>query len=255
MFRKSLITAVAATFVFSASGALANDCSHTRDLNITPVDAAGIEQVRIDAAAGSLEVIGVETDSIRAGGKACASSASRLDGIELRSRHVGNVLEIEVKIESAGGFFFRRTYAQLDLKVELPKGMSVEIDDGSGSIEVRDVGDLDIDDGSGSIEVTNAGNTRIDDGSGSIDINGLRGDLEIEDGSGRIDVRDVAGTVRVDDGSGSVEITRVGGSVIIVDDGSGSIRVTEVKGDLRVGDHGSGGLSFDRIDGSVSVKD
>lgn len=241
-------------FLATAVPAL-GDCSHSKKLAISPISSDGINRVRIDAAAGSLQVVGGATSVIRAGGEACASSASRLDGIRLLSERRGDQIEIRVEIDSARGLFFRNTHASLDLEVELPQGMSVEIDDGSGSIDVRGVGSLDIEDGSGSITVRNCGPTRIDDGSGSIDVADIQGDLWIEDGSGEIDVRDISGTVRIDDGSGSVDITRVGGDVIIVDDGSGSIRITDVRGDLRVGDHGSGGLSFDRIDGRVSVRD
>lgn len=254
MFRRNSIIIAAVSMLAIAAPAFAN-CDHSRDLTISPIDAAGIQRVSIDASAGSLEVNGGATSTIRAGGRACASTEARLDGIELRSERRGDTLVIRVVIDEARGIFFRRTYASLDLKVELPSTMAVDIEDGSGSIEVRDVGDLDIDDGSGSITVHNAGNTRIDDGSGSIDVAEIRGNLEIEDGSGEIDVRSVAGTVRVDDGSGSIDITRIDQDVIIEDDGSGSIRITDVKGDLRVGDHGSGGLSFDRIEGKVSVRD
>ena len=254
MYRNICIAAYMATLILAAGSASA-DCDHSRNISVEPVDASGIRLVRIDASSGFLHVTGTETESVRVHGEACASSQSRLDGIELFSELRGDTLEIRVEIDSARGFFFRRSHASLDLEVELPEGMAVEIEDGSGEIEVRDVGDLEIEDGSGSITVIGCGNTRIDDGSGSIDVRDLRGNLEIEDGSGRIDIEDVAGTVRIDDGSGSIDITRVGGSVVIEDDGSGSIRITKVDGDLRVGDHGSGGLSFDEIGGSVSVRD
>lgn len=231
------------------------DCDHSRTLTTSPIDGAGVNVVRIDASAGSLDVVGTATGSIRAGGKACGSTPSRLDGIELTSERRGDEVLIRVDIDSARGLFFTRTYAYLDLKVELPEGMEVEIDDGSGEINVSGVGPLDIDDGSGSITVRDSGTTRIDDGSGSIELVDITGDVSIEDGSGEIEIERVSGNVRIDDGSGSMEIVGIGGDVIIEDDGSGSIRVTDVKGDLRVGDHGSGGISFDRIDGKVSVRD
>lgn len=254
MFKPAKTILIATATIALAVSAHA-DCEHSRKLAIAPIDAANVKLVRIDASAGSLEVLGSATRSIGAGGEACASTSSRLDGIELTSERRGDEVLIRVDIDSARGLFFSRTYAYLDLKVELPEGMAVEIDDGSGEIDVTNVGELDIDDGSGSITVTRSGPTRIDDGSGSIALTDIAGDVSIEDGSGEIEIDGVTGNVRIDDGSGSVEITNVGSDVIIEDDGSGSIRVTDVKGDLRVGDHGSGGLSFDRIDGKVSVRD
>lgn len=254
MFRPMKTLMLVSATIYFAAAAWA-DCDHSRTMTVPPIDAAGVKIVRIDASAGSLDVIGMPTRTITAGGKACASTSSRLEGIELTSERRGDQVLIRVDIESRSGLFFRRTYAYLDLKVEVPSGMAVEIDDGSGDINVSGVGTLDIDDGSGSISVRHSGTTTIDDGSGGIHIRNITGNVSIEDGSGEIDVREVSGTVRIDDGSGSIEISNVGGDVIIEDDGSGSIRVTDVRGDLRVGDHGSGGLSFDRIDGKVSVRD
>lgn len=254
MHKQVKIWMVAGATIFAAASAMA-DCNHSRKLAISPIDASGVKIVRIDASAGSLEVVGSATHTIRAGGKACASTTSRLEGIELTADRRGDEVLIRVEIESTHGSFFRRSYASLDLQVELPLGMNVEIEDGSGGIEISGVGALDIDDGSGPITVKDSGAVRIDDGSGGIHLMNIRGDVSIEDGSGEIVVRNVAGSVRVDDGSGSLEISGAGGDVIIVDDGSGSIRVTDIRGDLRVGDHGSGGLSFDRIDGKVSVRD
>lgn len=235
--------------------ASAEDCRHTRTLEVKPLDASGVQRVVIDAAAGGLDVRGGASSIVRARGKACASSAVRLDHIELEVVRRGDEIRITAETSHSSSSLFRRSYATLDLSIELPSGIEVEIDDGSGSIEVSDVGALTIDDGSGSIVVRNAGTTRIDDGSGDIELRLIRGDVEIEDGSGEIVVAGVSGTVRIDDGSGRVEITDVGGHVIVDDDGSGSIRVTDVRGDLRVADHGSGGISYDRVGGKVTIRD
>ncbi|MEM7202516.1 MAG: hypothetical protein AAF628_19750 [Planctomycetota bacterium] len=106
---------------------------------------------------------------------------------------------------------------KLDLTVELPGSLPVEIEDSSGSIVVRDVGAVAVADGSGSVEILG-----------------------------------VAGDVRVTDGSGSISIDEVGGSVFIESDGSGSIDVTDVDGDLVVGPDGSGSFNFTRVRGQVT---
>jgi hypothetical protein len=233
-----------------------SDCRHRAQRSITPVDTAGIQKVVVIARAGSLHVRGSDTRVIRAGGKACASTASRLDDVVLRSERRGSNLVIRVETPRHRGSFIGRTYASLDLEVELPRGFDVEIDDTSGSMDVRDLGRVSIEDGSGSILVRSVESVSIVDGSGSIDVRDVRGDVTIRDGSGGIEVSRVGGTVRIiEDGSGGIVIRDVGGDVIIDEDGSGSIRVTDVRGDLRVGPHGSGGISFDRIGGTISIRD
>jgi hypothetical protein len=254
MSRQILMTLII-TLGIAIPATAASDCRYRAQRSITPVDPAGIQKVVVIARAGSLHVRGSETGLIRAGGEACASTASRLDDVVLRSQRRGSDLVIRVEIPRSSGLF-GRSYASLDLEVELPRGFDVEIDDTSGSMDVRDLGRVSIEDGSGSIVVRSVESVSIVDGSGSIDVRDVRGDVTIRDGSGGIEVSRVGGTVRIiEDGSGGIVIRDVDGDVIIDEDGSGSIRVTDVKGDLRVGPHGSGGISYDRIGGTISVRE
>ncbi len=69
MTRKVAIAAIALTAIATATVAY-GDCDHSRKLAISPADAAGVRLVRIDASAGSLEVIGSSTQTtISAGGR------------------------------------------------------------------------------------------------------------------------------------------------------------------------------------------
>ncbi|MGI9236959.1 MAG: hypothetical protein ACR2QZ_06155 [Woeseiaceae bacterium] len=132
------------------------------------------------------------------------------------------------------GFFGRGSSARIDLKISVPAGMALEIDDGSGSIELRDIAaDVSIDDGSGSIQVHGVASLSIDDGSGSIDITSAAGDVAIVDGSGSIKVRSVGGSVSIDDGSGSITVSDVESDLIIVDDGSGGVDHSDIRGSVR----------------------
>lgn len=90
---------------------------------------------------------------------------------------------------------------------------------------------LDIEDGSGEIEISGVGATRIDDGSGSIDVRDVDGDLT--DGSGEIEVRDVR--IR-EDGSGSIRAVEVSGDFIVDRDGSGGISVDRIGGRVETPD-------------------
>ncbi len=234
--------------------AVAGDCNHSEKRSGS-LSLDGIEKVEVIARAGSLEVIGKSgLSTIRAKGEACASREKYLDDIRLRVTKRGStaIVEVEIPRISSWGWTVSRS---LDLVVEVPEGIAVDIDDSSGSMEVRNVGDLYIDDSSGGIEIYDiSGEAEIRDGSGSITVTKVAGDVRINDGSGSIDIRDVDGSVIIeDDGSGSIDIENVLKDVIIEDDGSGSIYVSHVRGDFTVRDDGSGGIRFNDIDGRVRI--
>ena len=250
-----LVTAITVMTIAVSAPVLADDdCRHSAPRNIT-VDSAGIDVVKITARAGSLRVRGRATGEIGVTGTACASDPDDLASIRLRSTRSGSTLTIEAEIpETDGGFFFDDDYASLDFEVDVPAGMAVEISDGSGSIEVEDVGRLAIRDGSGSIEVERIrGPVSITDGSGSISIDGASGEVRITDGSGSISIEEVRGVVIESDGSGSIDIRDVDGNVLIEQDGSGSIDVSRVSGWFTVERDGSGGVRSSDVSGRVTV--
>lgn len=241
----------AAGFLLVAGAAFADDCDH-REPREETLDAGGAERVEIDASAGFLRVLGSEgAGEIRIRGEACASSKGLLDDIRLEVRRTGDRVRIAAEMpESRWG----RSTARLDLTIEVPSSVEVEIDDGSGSIEVRNVGQTTIDDGSGEIEVREiAGDLRIDDGSGEIEVTGVEGEVRIDDGSGEIDLRSVGSVVIESDGSGEIDIEEVYGDVMIRSDGSGSIYVRDVDGDFTVRQDGSGDIDHQAIAGLVDI--
>lgn len=236
-----------------AGPALADDCRHTasRDARVA---AGGITTVAIRVGAGSLTVVG-GSGEIRAHGTACASSASILDEIGIETSRRGDRVLIEAKMPTSTSSWFGGITSRLDLRVDVPAGVRVEIADGSGSIEVTGVAAVRIDDGSGEIDVRDvAGIVDIEDGSGSIFVRNVGGPVRIEDGSGSIEIRSVRTDVVIEeDGSGSIEIVGVTGNVTVERDGSGSIDVRDVGGDFRVGRDGSGGISVSGVRGRVET--
>lgn len=113
-----------------------------------------------------------------------------------------------------------------DVALSVPRGLDLEVRDGSGDVVVGEVGSL-----------------RVDDGSGDLVVDGVDGDAEIRDGSGDIVLTHVRGDVRVDDGSGDLVVEHVGGTVTIAD-GSGDIVVRDA-GDVVLLEAGSGDVSLD----------
>jgi len=221
-------------FTVSLAHAGWSDYEEVRDLSL---DAAGISQLTINAGAGSMDVTGVKgLDKISVKATIVVPDEDEDDAVRVIEKRIRLSLEknagdanLDAWFESGLMSFGSSPY--IALEVSVPQGMAVNIDDGSGSIDIVDLaGDLTIDDGSGSIDIKNVAHVRIDDGSGSIDLVSATGDVSIVDGSGSISVKHVQGSVTIDDGSGSIDVSDIDSDLIIVDDGSGSLRFSDIRG-------------------------
>jgi hypothetical protein len=223
-----------AMFVTSIASAGWSDYEEDRDLEL---DAAGIDTLSILSGPGSMDVRGVAgLDKIEVEARIVVQRKDDADAqqylqknMKLSLQRDGNVATLEAQFDAR--LFGARGDAYIVLDVRVPKGMALDINDSSGSIDVADTeGDVSIDDGSGSIEVRNVANLKIDDGSGSITVADASGDVSIVDGSGSITVRHVGGSVTLDDGSGSMKVSDVENDLVIVDDGSGGLSISDVRG-------------------------
>ena len=239
-------------------GAAAQDYDDFTSPRNATVDARGARRVEIEGRSGTLRVVGVDgLGEVRVRGTARASREGWLADIKLVARREGDAVVVRADIpdrdtrDSWDGEYHTRA---LDLEVEVPKGIAADVEDGSGELEIRDVGALEVHDGSGSLEIEDVASARIVDGSGEVRVRNVRGDVRVTDGSGTINVRDVGGALTVDeDGSGSIEAERVRGAVTIGRDGSGSIDVRDVGGDFVVRNDGSGGIDYADVRGRVDV--
>lgn len=191
----TLAIAVLAASTLACQVVIADDCDQTAPREAT-LDAAGATRVVVEVGAGSLDVRGAAgAGELRAHGTACASSSAVLDDVRLVAERRGDTLYVKTE--------FPRSWngqARLDLEIDLPAGLAVEVDDGSGSIAVRGVASLRIEDGSGSIDISGVGGSVLirSDGSGSIRVADVRGDFTVErDGSGGIHYSGVDGEVSI----------------------------------------------------------
>lgn len=227
---------VMAMFVASLAQAGWSDYEEVRNLDI---DVDGVSELSIKAGAGSMDVTGVSgLDKIYVKANVIVPNADEEKALKVIDKKInlslekrGSEVQLDAWFDNGIMGFGNDAYIVLDVRV--PQGLSVNIDDGSGSIDVLDVaGDVTIDDGSGSIDVDNVANLKIDDGSGSIDIENASGDVSIVDGSGSISIVHVGGSVSIDDGSGSIKVSDVENDLIIVDDGSGGLSISDVRGSV-----------------------
>ena len=215
---------------------------------VTELNGPAPRQLEVSAGAGTLTITGKSgLGQVRVTATLCASSQNLLE--QLTVSLDGD--QLEARYPERRGYRTQRSYARIDLDVELPAGTNVDVEDGSGSATISGTGDIRIQDGSGSLVLNDVGAVAINDGSGSLEVTGVAGDIEINDGSGSLDIRDVTGSVEVDDGSGSLEIFDVSGDVV-VSDGSGQINIETVGGSVRIKD-GNGGVSVSDVEGDLTV--
>ena len=227
------------------------------------VDARGARSVHIEAHAGSLRVEGrTGLSQVRIRGTARASARNMLGAIKLVAERRGDVVFVKADIPDQHGDFWdaiggNSRYRGLDLVIEVPVSLPLEVADGSGEATFVNTGALSLADGSGEIEIRMArGNVRVNDGSGAIDIDGVEGSVRIDDGSGEIKARNVTGDVSVDtDGSGNISVAGVGGTMRVGNDGSGSIDVDRVGGNFVVSSDGGGSIRYATVKGTVDIPD
>jgi hypothetical protein len=206
------------------------------------LSAKGIDRFEIECEAGFLEITGVEgLESIEVMAKIEVRGIDEDDLERFIERNITLFLEksgnkgiLKSKVDNNSS----SVNAHIDLTVKVPKKMDLNIEDGSGSIEISGIN----------------GGVEINDGSGSIQVTTIAGSVQINDGSGSIDIRNAGGDVEVDDGSGSIDIDRVSGSVT-VSDGSGSIYINDVEKDVNIRESGSGGLTVKNVKGAVNRRD
>lgn len=249
---KVIAVLAAMTLAVSAEGGVLDGCEHEA-AKMAGTAFAGAKSVRVIARAGSLKVTGVDgANQVSVRGRACSSSRSQLEKIDLTVTRSGSEIVVEAVMPS---FVIGYSNNSLDLEVTMPGGVPLSIEDSSGEMTVENVGSLTIDDSSGGIVVRRIrGNLAIEDSSGAIDVQNVAGDVSVEDSSGDIDVKTVGGNVVVeDDSSGAIDIRGVKKNVTVQHDSSGAIRVADVGGNFTVADDGSGGIEFDRVAGKVKL--
>jgi len=228
------------------------------------VDARGARSARIEASAGSLRVEGHRGISqVRVRGTARTQRRNELDEVKLIAERRGDVVFIKAEIPENDSRGWRDRAndnwqsPQLDLIIEVPMSLELEVDDGSGEASFLNTGPLRVEDGSGELEIRGTrGDVRITDGSGTITVEGVEGNVRISDGSGEIRGRDITGNLTIDeDGSGNIDVSGIGRTFRVENDGSGNIDVDRVAGDFVVDSDGSGTIRYDAVKGSVRIPD
>ncbi|MCK8046385.1 DUF4097 domain-containing protein [Shewanella sp. 1CM18E] len=231
--------------IINVNGANAGPLNHQKKQ--LQIDAKQIDTLVAETAAGDLNIQGVNgLTQIKV--TADIYTYGDID-TNLSLKQSGSKAKLIAEFDSSINF---KRSPYIDLTIQVPSNMMLDIDDGSGDIEIKGVAaNIKVDDGSGDMWIKGGNNLNIQDGSGSVDISNTTGKLTLEDGSGSINLQGIGGDTHIDDGSGDLSVQNVNGRVVI-DDGSGDIEVDNTLG-LSIIESGSGDLSVDNINGSVSM--
>ena len=251
----ALVSALVATLV--SGDVLASDCEYEKQIDQT-LDLSGSEQLTISATAGDLEVTGRDgLDEARIRGKVCASEEKWLNDTQVVTEGGREAsIAVEKPVLEDGWTFFSQRYLYVDLDIDVPTSVALDISDSSGDLAVRGTGSVNIRDSSGDIELEDVdGSAVLKDSSGDIDIRRIAGDVTVRrDSSGDIYGRDIQGSVLIEhDSSGEIRFEDVVGDYVVERDSSGDIVAKTVGGAFRVLKDGSGGVSYTDVSGEVEI--
>ena len=119
--RIARLTPIALALAVFATPALAEDkCSHSAPRNLA-LDLAGAKTVMFDVGPHKLRVDGSASPSGMLTGRACASSADRLDSLSVSQERSGDKLIVRLQREGdLSALGFGKRYAYLTLEASVP---------------------------------------------------------------------------------------------------------------------------------------
>jgi hypothetical protein len=123
----------------------------------------------------------------------------------------------------------------VDYQLVVPPGTRVEGESGSGSVTVDGVAAVDVEAGSGSIDVRDvAGAVRASTGSGTVSLARIGGPSTARSSSGSITGRDLAGPVDAGTSSGDVTLELARPQDVRAETSSGDVELTVPAGGYRI---------------------
>lgn len=218
--------------------------------------AGGVAAVRLSNGSGNLVVNGRSGSSeVHVTAIVHGSSQRAVDAVRISLDRNGDVVTVREDTPDRSWFGIDNTW--VDLTVELPTNMALDVSDGSGGARIDNAGAIRLRSGSGGAHLSNiAGTVDVRSGSGAVELSNVRGNVTASSGSGGFTIDGVNGSVDIRNaGSGSLNVRGVTGSVHLGSIGSGSLVADNIGGDLTVDRKGSGSVQYTNVKGQVSVPD
>lgn len=231
----SLRWCIALALAVGAAGCRLRHLDLTADRSAT-LPAAGVHTVVVKSGAGWLRIQGhAGFDRIQAHGTAHANSERFLAAIQLQLTRSGDTVFVNAMTPLDTGSVAGPQ--GLDLALDLPSNVALDVTDESGETIIHEVGPLRL----------------STSGLGGVEIDGVGGMLDAIDGPGDFQAANVKGNVRIHDGGGAIYLSNISGSVDIPVDGAGEVQVSDVTGDVHVGSKSSGEVAVRNIGGNLLV--
>jgi beta-lactamase regulating signal transducer with metallopeptidase domain len=223
-------------------------------VDTTIVSSVGLEALRMQIPAGSIQVVGrPDVAEARIIARRCASRTELFEALHLEVARTPP--DLTIGFEQPTHLFSRTrgSVARIDLVVEIPESIAVSVEGEMGPVEVSDVGSLRLDTSLGDIQVVNVhGDVTLTTGVGEVVVGKVGGSVAIAADVGVIHVWEIAGDLTVKEGhTGSVEIARIEGGVVIEDGQAGDVAVSNVVGSLQVGHMAEGRLGVKDVAGPI----
>jgi hypothetical protein len=128
---------------------------------------------------------------------------------------------------------------------------AADVENGYGTLTVRDAGAGRWNNAFGSIELTGAGgNVSVSDNNGSVQVSDVKGTLEVRNRFGGITTRNIQGAATITGGNGTVSLTDAASANITTS--FGNVEARNIRGDLSVRDN-NGNVEISGIGGAADV--
>lgn len=213
------------------------------------VDSSSIGKIKVNTASSDVKIVPANTDEITISldGKASSNSAKAID---LKVETAGDTLELGVERKNNIGFSLFQ-FERITLTVALPEKIwdNVEIDVGSGNIDIPQLAGTSVTFSTGSGKITAAGieaeNAYLKTGSGNLKLTDSNATtLSVRAGSGGIHLADIqADALEADVGSGSIKAERYYSGELSFQANSGKVTLTDGEGAVT-GSTGSGDITL-----------
>jgi hypothetical protein len=163
----------------------------------------------------------------------------------------------------------RRSSWSVSYDIGMPSDAPITVRNSFGGVEITGVhGAADVENGYGTLTVRDAGAGRWTNAFGSIELTGTAGNASVIDNAGSVQVSDVKGTLDVRNRFGNVTAHTIGGSATITG-GNGAVELTDadsaniansfasvtarnIRGDLAIRNN-NGNVEFSTIGGAVDI--
>ena len=233
------------------------NCKYEQKLDQV-LDLSGSNVLTVNAAAGDLQIRGASgSDQAVIRGKICASDEKLLSQARVLTEGGMNAeITVDLPKLEGGWSIMGDDYSYIDLELEVPDSIALEVNDSSGDMEIEGVGPLVVKDSSGDVEITDIqGTVSVTDSSGDVEIEDVRGDVIVEsDSSGDLEGDHITGNVLVQkDSSGDIHFSDVDQNFTVERDSSGDITGRNIGGNFTVEKDGSGGIRSDNVAGEVNI--